>query len=87
MTVAEIHMALVLIWTCFGIASMLLAGRYRRHRLGWFLLGFLFGPFGLLFLLCAGKRRAPAAPSAGEPSAGELARRWNEYARKPDRKE
>ena len=77
-------MTLVLIWTFFGIASMLLAGRYRRSRLGWFLLGFLFGPFGLLFLLCAGKHQAPAATSAGEPSAGELARRWNEYARKPD---
>lgn len=77
-------MTLVLIWICFGIASMLLAGRYRRHRLGWFLLGFLFGPFGLLFLLCAGKRQAPAATSAGEPSAGELTRRWSEYARKSD---
>ena len=77
-------MALVLIWICFGVACMLLAGRYRRNQLGWFLLGFLFGPFGLLFLLCAGKRRALAATSAGEPSAGELARRWNEYARKPD---
>ena len=80
-------MGLVLIWICFGIASMLLAGRYRRHRLGWFLLGFLFGPFGLLFLLCAGKRQAPAAVSADEPSAGELARRWNEYAYRPRRKE
>lgn len=81
-------MGLVLIWTCFGIASMLLAGRYGRHRLGWFLLGFLFGPFSLLFLFCAGKRQAPAAASADEPSAGELARRWNEYSRKPgDRKE
>lgn len=80
-------MGLVLIWICFGIASMLLAGRYRRHRLGWFLLGFLFGPFGLLFLFCVGKRQAPAATSADEPSASELARRWNEYSRKPSRKE
>jgi len=75
-------MGLVLIWILFGIASMLLAGRYGRHRLGWFLLGFLFGPFGLLFLFCAGKREAPAATSASEPSAGELARRWNEYSGK-----
>ena len=79
-------MGLVLIWICFGIASMLLAGRYRRHRLGWFLLGFLFGPFGLLFLFCAGKREAPATVAGTEPSAGELARRWNEYARKPNRR-
>ena len=81
-------MGLVLIWILFGIASMLLAGRYRRNRLGWFLLGFLFGPFGLLFLFCAGKREAPATTAGTEPSAGELARRWNEYSRKPsDRKE
>lgn len=80
-------MGLVLIWICFGIACMLLAGRYRRNQLGWFLLGFLFGPFGLLFLFCAGKRRAPAATGEAEPDAGELARRWSEYARKPsDRK-
>ena len=77
-------MGIVLIWILFGIACMLLAGRYRRNRPGWFLLGFLFGPFGLLFLFCAGKRQAPAAASAGEPSAGELARRWNEYSRNSD---
>ena len=75
-------MGLVLIWILFGIASMLLAGRYGRHRLGWFLLGFLFGPFGLLFLFCAGKREAPTTAVGTEPSAGELARRWNEYSRK-----
>ena len=80
-------MGLVLIWILFGIASMLLAGRYRRNRLGWFLLGFLFGPFGLLFLFCAGKRDAPAATAETEPDANDLARRWSEYARKPRRKE
>ena len=80
-------MGLVLIWICFGIASMLLAGRYRRHRLGWFLLGFLFGPFGLLFLFCAGKREAPTTAAGTEPGAGELARRWHEYAYRPRRKE
>ena len=81
-------MGLVLIWILFGIACMLLAGRYRRHRLGWFLLGFLFGPFGLLFLFCAGKREALATTAGTEPSADELARRWNEYSRKSgDRKE
>ena len=80
-------MGIVLIWILFGIASMLLAGRYGRHRLGWFLLGFLFGPFSLLFLLCAGKRQVSAAASADKPSASELARRWNEYSRKSGRKE
>ena len=78
-------MGIVLIWIFFGIACMLLAGRYRRSRLGWFLLGFLFGPFGLLFLFCAGRREVPAAVAGTEPDAGELARRWNKYARRGKR--
>ena len=80
-------MEVVFIWLLFGIACVLLAGRYRRNQFGWFLLGFLFGPFGLLFLFCAGKRETPHVAAVAEPEADDLARRWNEYARKPDQKE
>ena len=58
---------LVFVWlifaVLFAIACMLLAGRYNRSRLGWFLLGFLLGLFGLIFLLCAGRKK-PATEAA-----------------------
>lgn len=42
-------MELALIWLFFGIFSALIASKRNRSVLGWFLIGFLFGPFGLLF--------------------------------------
>ena len=38
-----------LVWLFFGIFSSLLASNKNRNVIGWFFIGFLFGPFGLLF--------------------------------------
>jgi hypothetical protein len=44
-------MGLVIIWVLFGIASAIVAGQKNRSGFGWFLLGILLGPFGLIFIL------------------------------------
>ncbi len=41
-------MEFVFIWLLFGIFSAILASYKNRSSLGWFLVGCLFGPFGLL---------------------------------------
>jgi hypothetical protein len=53
------------IWILFGIASAIVAGNKGRSGCSWFLLGFLLGPFGLLFVLLSGSR--PAAQSGPRP--------------------
>ncbi|TVR53843.1 MAG: hypothetical protein EA421_09995 [Gemmatimonadales bacterium] len=35
-------------WSLFGVASMVIASRKGRSGCAWFLVGILFGPFGLL---------------------------------------
>lgn len=47
----EIVVASLVIWTLFGIASAIVAKRKGRNGCGWFLLGVLFGPFGLILAL------------------------------------
>lgn len=41
-------MELVFIWLLFGIFSALLASYKNRNAIGWFFVGLIFGPFGLL---------------------------------------
>lgn len=41
-------MEIVVILMLFGIAAALIASAKGRSALGWFVLGVLFGPFGLL---------------------------------------
>ena len=39
---------LIIIWLLFGIVSAVIASKKGRSGCGWFLLGFLLGPFGLI---------------------------------------
>jgi hypothetical protein len=41
----------VIIWILFGIGAAIAAHNKGRSGFGWFLLGFLLGPFGLVFAL------------------------------------
>jgi len=43
----EILVALV-VWALFGVFSAIIASSRNRSGFGWFLIGFLFGPFGLV---------------------------------------
>jgi hypothetical protein len=44
----EIVIVAFLIWVLFGVFSALIASSKNRSAFGWFFVGFLFGPFGLL---------------------------------------
>jgi ribosomal protein L40E len=44
-------MELLLIWAVFGIVCALVASNKDRSVFGWFIMGVMFGPFGLLFIL------------------------------------
>lgn len=41
-------MGMVLIWLLFAIFSAVIASNKGRSGVGWFLIGLLFGPFGLI---------------------------------------
>lgn len=47
-------MPLLLIWLLFGIAAAIVASQKGRSGCGFFALGILLGPFGLLFAFLAG---------------------------------
>lgn len=51
-------MVYLLAWICFGIACAKIAASKGRDAVGWFFLGALLGPFGLIFALLAGKEGA-----------------------------
>jgi hypothetical protein len=53
----------IMCWLFFAIWCALLANSKGRSPVGWFALGFLFGPFALLFAFYAGEP-APSAPVA-----------------------
>lgn len=61
---------LVLVWVLFGIATAIAASNKGRSAAGWFALGVLFGPFGLLFVLLTAPLTAatPAPVQPIEPS-------------------
>ena len=40
-----------LLWLVFAVFAMIGAGQKNRSGVGWFLVGLLFGPFGLLVYL------------------------------------
>jgi len=52
----------LIIWLCCGIAAAMVASSKGRSTGGWFFLGILLGPFGLIFALLAGKE----GPAQGE---------------------
>ncbi len=71
-------MEIATIWILFGVGAAICAGAKRRSVVGWFILGVLLGPFGLLFVLLS-PSLAPvvilsAAPPAPESPAPPLTR-------------
>jgi hypothetical protein len=49
------NMEFVFIWFLFGIISSLIAYNKGRSGCGWFILGFLLGPFGLIWAIATPK--------------------------------
>lgn len=57
-------MEIVIVWLLFGVASGIVASNKGRSGCGFFALGILFGPFGLLFALIASSDRRQVEPAA-----------------------
>lgn len=55
-------MTLFLFWVLCGIAAAMVASSKGRSAAGWFFLGLILGPFGLIFALISGKE----GPADGE---------------------
>ena len=53
----EIFVGLIIIWFLFGIACAVIATNKGRSGGGWFILGFLFGPFALIAVLVISKNQ------------------------------
>ncbi len=75
-------MGFLVIWLLFGIVCAVVAGNKGRNRIGWFLIGFLLGPFGLILALVVGKNNEAiekAQMDSGEfkkcPHCAELIKR------------
>jgi hypothetical protein len=75
----------ILAWLVFGIVSAFVARKKGRSGCGWFLLGVLLGPFGLLLAFAVSSRNAPTVapaearppkkcPTCGEPMPPEAVR-------------
>lgn len=60
-------LAIPILWILFAFFSAALASNKNRSVVGWFCIGFLFGPFGLLVGLMD-KVPARPAPAPGHPS-------------------
>lgn len=56
-------MVFFLIWILFGIGCAIAAANKNRSVAGWFFLGMLLGPFGLLFILLLSPLTAPPSQS------------------------
>lgn len=62
---------ILLFWVLCGIAAAMVASQKGKNGCGWFLLGFLLGPFGLIFALISGKE-APAENERKCPYCAEF---------------
>jgi len=64
----------VFIFIClgFGIAAAIAAGAKGRSGCGWFILGFLLGPFGLLFILLLPPATSKSLSSPAPPAPALL---------------
>ena len=75
-------MEMLIIWLLFGIVCAVIASNKGRNGFGWFLIGVLLGPFGLILALVVGKNVEAvekASLSSGEvkkcPHCAELVKR------------
>lgn len=57
-------MEIVVIWLLFGIVSAVIASNKGRSGCGWFILGTLLGPFGLILALVVSKNHAAVEKDA-----------------------
>lgn len=57
----------VVVWMLFGIGAAIAASNKGRSVFGWFLLGVLLGPFGLLFVLLLPKTGKKVNPDYVRP--------------------
>ena len=46
---------MIIMWFLFGIVTAIIASNKGQNGCGWLILGFLFGPFGLILALAASK--------------------------------
>ena len=53
----EIFVGLLIVWLLFGIACAVIAKNKGRNDAGWFVLGFLLGPLGLILALVVSKNQ------------------------------
>ena len=53
----EIFVGLLIVWLLFGIACAVIATNKGRSGGGWFVLGVLLGPFGLILALVVSKNQ------------------------------
>lgn len=60
---------LFITWVLFGIAAAIAANGKGRSGCGWFAMGFLLGPFGLLFVLLASDKRQQATAGTAHDGA------------------
>ena len=57
-------MTILIVWLLFGIVSAVVASNKGRSGCGWFLLGILLGPIGLILSLVAAKNQGKAEEAA-----------------------
>lgn len=62
-------MTLIFLWFLFGLVSAVIATRKGRSGCGWFLLGVLLGPFGLILALVVGANERKVENGAIESGA------------------
>ena len=55
-------MEFLFIWLLFGLAAMVIANAKERSGCGWFLLGLLLGPFGLIVAFLPSLKVDPNVP-------------------------
>jgi hypothetical protein len=53
-------MMIIIIWILFAIGCAISASNKHRNVVGWFLLGILLGPFGLLYILLVNPKEKDA---------------------------
>jgi len=65
-------LAIPLIWILFSIGAVIVASQKGRSGCAWFALGFLLGPFGLLFILLLPSLSSTPSQTYESPSAPSL---------------